>query len=136
MQSPARDRPLACDAHRRWLNDKVLTWTMAVLRFAVTRMPEDRRAVLDLAQDMDRLAGGSSSFTYFVRTSSELCDAIANPDEPRRRVILRRHLAAVTHARLRQVLKSAVELEADHRTSRPRARGLRHSGRLWKGLAS
>jgi hypothetical protein len=96
-----------------WHAAKVRDWLLAIVRFAVTLEPADRQTVLAIAQEMDGLGflPGRSSFSYFVRTSADLCRAIADRDDPRRTAILRRHLATIADRRLRQMTAVAIDAE-------------------------
>jgi hypothetical protein len=92
---------------------KVRDWLLAIVRFAVTLEPADRQTVLAIAQEMDGLGflPGRASFSYFVRTSTSLCRAIADRDDPGRTAMLRRHLAAIGDRRLRRTTAAAIDLE-------------------------
>src|ERR1700756_3915949 len=96
-----------------WQAGKIQDWLLAVVRFPITLEPADRQTVLAIAQETDGLGSlpGRSSFSYFVRTSTELCRAIADRDEPGRITIIRRHLAEIGDRRLRQTTATAVDLE-------------------------
>jgi hypothetical protein len=96
-----------------WHAGKVRNWLLAIVRFAITLEPTDRQTVLAIAHEMDGLAflPGRSSFSYFARTSTDLCRAIADRDDPRRTEILRRHLAAIGDRRLRRTTAAAIDLE-------------------------
>jgi hypothetical protein len=89
---------------------QVREWLLLLLRFAITLDPEDRLAVLLMANGFDRLARrcGRSAPTYFRRSSHEICDAITTLDDPKREAILDRHIARIGHPRLRQAFQAAV----------------------------
>ena len=88
-----------------WQANKIRDWLLAIVRFAITLEQADRQTVLDIALEMDGLGflPGRSSFSYFLRTSTEVCRAIADRDDPDRTAILRRHVGAIDDRRLRQV---------------------------------
>ena len=96
-----------------WQANKIRDWLLAIVRFAITLEQADRQTVLDIALEMDGLGflPGRSSFSYFLRTSTEVCRAIADRDDPDRTAILRRHVGAIDDRRLRQVTASAIDLE-------------------------
>jgi hypothetical protein len=96
-----------------WHARKVEHWLLAIVRFAITHDEADKQPISSIAQEMDGLGylPGRSSFTYFVRTSGELCRAIADRNDPERTAILRRHLGKIADRRLRQVTAAAFDLE-------------------------
>jgi len=96
-----------------WQAGKIRDWLLAIIRFAVTLEEADRQTVLAIAQEMDGLGflPGRSSFSYFLRNSTEVCRAIAGRDDPSRTTILRRHLAAIGDRRLRRTTAAAIDLE-------------------------
>jgi len=112
----------------------VRAWLFSFLRFAVTREEADCNAFLARARELDR--GGhvaTPAFSFFVRTSEELRDALQNPDNAPSRARLETFLKRIDDERLRRTLEAASCLEA------PRAgkREIRAHGRdyLWQGLA-
>ena len=59
-------------------------WQLALLRFAVTLDNADRLAVLAIAGEIDKLnpdGSEKSGFTFFRKTSAELCASISDPNE-------------------------------------------------------
>jgi hypothetical protein len=96
-----------------WQARKIQDWLLAIVRFAITLEATDRQTVLAIAQEIDGLGflPGRTAFSYFVRTSSDLCRAIADRDDPGRTPILRRHLAGIGDRRLRQTTAAAFDLE-------------------------
>jgi hypothetical protein len=115
----------------------VRNWLLAILRFAVTLQQADRAGVLAMAKDMDRRGVGvaSTAFAFFARTSNELCDVIADRDDPKRVTTLRRHLGRIDDRRLRRALEAAIEFGGTHQMVRS-ANKLRKRGAqdLWEGL--
>jgi len=107
-----------------WHADKVRDWLLAIVRFAITLDQADRQTVLAIAQEMDGLGflPGRSSFSYFVRTGTSLCRAIADRDDPDRTAILRRHLAAIDDRHLRRTTAAALDLEGAQQRRLPAAR--------------
>jgi len=91
----------------------VRNWLLAVSRFALTVDPEDNAAVLATADEIDRLGFVSKrpDFSFFLRTSTELCNAIKDEGYPGRKDILRRHLTRIDEHRLRRAFFAAVGLE-------------------------
>ena len=114
-----------------WQTQKVRDWLLAIVRFAITLESVDRQTVLAVAQEMDGLGflPGRSCFSYFVRTSTDLCRAIADRDDPGRTATLRRHLAAIADRRLRQTTAAAVDLEGARQARLSAARSESASGR-------
>jgi hypothetical protein len=115
-----------------WRSRQVREWLLLLLRFAVTRDARDESAVLSLAHELDSLGLGwvPSAPTFFRRTSSELCKAIAAPDDPGRQAVIKRHLARIDDIRLRQAFQAAIDREQGSR------RAARKNPRrdLWAGL--
>jgi hypothetical protein len=107
-------------------------WLLAVLRFAITREQADRAAVVALARQMDRLRsyGGQSGFTFFVRTSIELCNDIGNRT-PAGSARLYRHVRNVDDDRLRAAFEAVLNLKCTARPAKPAARERAY---LWQGL--
>jgi len=88
------------DRHARTLR----TWQLAVLRFAVTLGNADRGAVMAIASEIDRLDpqhDGKPDFSFFRKTSAELCAAILRPNELTS-TVLRQHLAQIDEDRDRR----------------------------------
>ena len=114
-----------------WQAGKIQDWLLAIVRFAITLEPADRQTVLAIAQETDGLGSlpGRSSFSYFVRTSTELCRAIADRNDPGRTAIIRRHLAEIGDRRLRQATAAAIDLEGAQRTRLSEARFAGRNGR-------
>jgi hypothetical protein len=85
---------------------------LAILRFAVTLEQTDRAAVLAMAEKMDQLGwyANATAFAFFIRTSTELCDAIADRDDPKRIAVFRRHLKRIEDRRLRRALEAALHI--------------------------
>ena len=117
------------DVAHVWRANKVREWLLAILRFAVTLDQADRAAVLATATEMDR----SIDFSFFLRTSTELCDAIVHKDDPKRAAALHRHLKRIDDQRLRRTFEAAVELHAAPVPAKAPPRPRRG---LWDGLAS
>lgn len=113
---------------------KVRAWLLTVLRFAVTREAADRLCVIEAARAIDRNNADSHdpSFSFFVRTSVSLCDAIAGPDHAARDAALRRYFDFIDDRRLRAVLEAATGLRVETPAGAPAVRKPRN---LWKGLA-
>jgi hypothetical protein len=111
-------------------------WHLAILRFALTRENADRLGVLAIANQIDRrgrLGDMQPGFSFFRRTSAELCAAI-----PRRQdgddAVLNRYLAEIDDARLHRALAAALDVP----TPKPDLvrKPLRPNRDLWRGLPS
>lgn len=113
---------------------KIKNWLMTLLRFAVTRDNTDRMSVLELARELDRrnAGDGDSSFSYFVRTSTGICNAIIADLDSARQATLVRFLNCIDDRRLRAALEAAT----DCRPVEPAAPKLAKRKRedLWRGL--
>jgi hypothetical protein len=107
-----------------WRAEKVKTWLLALLRFSVTLEFDDEATVLGIADEMDRLGfvDRQPAFTFFLRTSTALCCAIADLEYPGRNELLRRHLGRIENVRLRHTFA-----RRGSRTAQPREQG--HSSR-------
>jgi hypothetical protein len=114
------------------LAKQVQEWLLLLLRFAITRDPEDELAVLMMANGIDSLGRqwGRSAPTFFRRSSREVCKAIATLDDPKREAVLNRHLARINHPRLRRAFQAAAYPEA--RASEGPSRGKQPD--LWTSL--
>jgi hypothetical protein len=114
--------------------ERIEDWLFAILRFAITRHPADRTAIMARAADMDRPGGEltQKGFSYFVTTSGKVCDAIAG-EERARVAVLYRYLHEIGNDRLRRALAAALNIERPVRT-RVGKLGGQHSDGLWEGL--
>jgi hypothetical protein len=119
------------DADRR-----VRDWLFLLLRFAITRDPGDRAAVMDTATALDRATRRTpSSFSFFVRTSGRLCDAILQNHDIPAQQLLRGHAAGIHEPRLRAAFLASVGLNDPAVQTPPRRRALwRDRDDLWRGL--
>ena len=111
-------------------------WQLALLRFAVTLDNADRLAVIAVANEIDRLGlqhAGKPDFSFFRRTSAELCTAILGPHEPAS-TVLRQYLACIEDDRLRRAFAAAIE--ANQREVSHGAKPVKRDNGLWKGLPS
>jgi hypothetical protein len=111
-------------------------WQLAILRFAVTLDNADRLAVLMIAAELDGVGpkpDNKSEFSFFRKTSAELCAAILRPNELTSPV-LRQYLARIDDDRLKRIFAAATE------TDQPKAstvsKPVKRDNGLWKGLAS
>ena len=111
------------------------SWLFVILRFAITRQTIDRAAVMALAKEMDRLSERRvrREFTFFVRTSKEICDLISNRERLDDVAALRRHLSRITNDRIRRALEAVLEIERLPAKS-AKLRNWRLRGGLWRGL--
>jgi hypothetical protein len=86
-------------------------WQLAILRFAVTLDNADRLTVMAIAGDIDKLGPEHNSkpdFSFFRKTSAELCAAILRPNELTF-TVLRQHLAQIDEDRLKHVFAATIE---------------------------
>jgi hypothetical protein len=111
-------------------------WQLAILRFAVTLDNADRLAVMAIAGEIDRLGPPHDSkpdFSFFHRTSAELCAAILTPNELSP-TVLRQYLARIDDDRLKHVF--AATIEADQPKLSSIGKPLKRDNGLWRGLSS
>lgn len=96
-----------------WRARKIRDWLLAILCFAVTLEQADKATVLAIADEMDRsgFRVDNTAFAFFARTSTALCRAIADQDDPQRNVILRRHINRIDDSRIRRALAAAIDLQ-------------------------
>jgi hypothetical protein len=109
-------------------------WQLAILRFAVTLDNADRLAVLMIAAELDGPGpkrDNRPEFSFFRKTSAELCAAILRPNELTSSV-LRQYLARIDDDRLRRIFAAAMETRQPKASSKPAKR----DNGLWKGLSS
>lgn len=119
-----------------WRAKTLRAWQLAVLRFAVTLDNADRLAVMAIANELDRLGPQHDSkpdFSFFRRTSAELCLAILRPNELSPR-ILRQYLGRIDDDRLKRVFAAIIEADQpkDSSVSKP----FKRDSSLWRGLSS
>jgi hypothetical protein len=126
-----------------WRDRKVREWSLLLLRFAVTREPSDQSAVLAMAEELDALGvrWRPAAPRFFLRTSTEVCEAILAVSEGHNNAVLRRHIARIDDPRLRRTFQAAVGLRQAsdvQRTSEPQQQNAKAKRRkdqdLWKGL--
>ena len=117
------------DLSRRMLQ----SWLLASLRFAVTRQPDDRLAMLAIAAELDRGAGDcdclGQHFAFFRRSTVAVCEAVAAETEASRSLVLQQHLARIPEDRLRRAFAAAVGIEP---ATKQRKRNPKKG--LWDGL--
>jgi hypothetical protein len=109
-------------------------WQLAILRFAVTLDNADRLAIVAIANEIDRLGpqhDGKPEFSFFRRTSAELCAAILRPNELTT-TFLRQYLARIDDDRLKRVFAAAIETEQPKLSSI--SKPFRCDSGLWRGL--
>jgi hypothetical protein len=120
-----------------WRDRKVREWLLLLLRFAVTREPSDHAAVLAMADELDSLGARwrPSGPTFFLRTSTEVCETIIAVIDGHNHAVLRRHAARIDDLRLRRAFRAAVGFQP---TQAPRPDSVKRKRRrtqdLWKGL--
>jgi hypothetical protein len=96
----------------------------------------DRLAVLMIAAELDGVGpkpDNKPEFSFFRKTSAELCAAILRPNEMTSS-LLRQYLARIDDDRLRRIFAAAME------TDQPKAssvgKPVKRDNGLWKGLSS
>ena len=111
-------------------------WHLAILRFALTRENADRLGVLAIANEIDGLGRPDDigpDFSFFRKTSAELCAAIPRRQE-RGDAVLSRYLTQIDDTRLHRALSAAIDVlppMADLARKR-----VRPDHDLWRGLPS
>jgi hypothetical protein len=119
-----------------WQSRKVKNWLLTILRFAVTRDEADLVCVLEIAREIDRLGSGTgeASFSFFVRTSADICNTIVDDQDSKRQTTLRRYFNRIDDYRLRAALEAATEC---HSAIRPTPKATKRNREdLWRGLRS
>ncbi|MBX9846612.1 MAG: hypothetical protein K2Z80_32865 [Xanthobacteraceae bacterium] len=119
------------DNRRRRLHE----WLFLLLRYAITRDPPDRAAVLAMADELDSLGvrWRPAAPQFFLQTSHEVCDAILASGD-RRTAALRKHAARIEHVRLRRAFLAAIDIPL--RSDAPEeTTGRASREHLWLGLA-
>ena len=119
-----------------WHARTLRAWQLAILRFAVTLDNADRLAVMAIAGEIDRLGlqhDGKPDFSFFRRTSTELCTTMLRPNELTP-TLLRQYLARIDDDRLKRVFAATI---AGAQPKGPSADRCSWRGnRLWKGLSA
>ena len=117
-----------------WSARTLRAWQLAILRFAVTFDNADRLAVMAIANEIDRLGvqhGGKPDFSFFRRTSAELCAAILRPNELTT-ALLRQYLARIDDDRLKRVF--AATIDSDQPKLSLISKPFKRDSGLWRGL--
>jgi hypothetical protein len=110
-------------------------WHLAILRFAITRDNGDRLGIFAIANEIDRLDcphGATTDFSFFRRTSAELCGAILYPNDAGK-AILKQYRARIDDERLRLAFAVTADLETRPPVARAKQRS-RSVNALWRGL--
>jgi hypothetical protein len=119
-----------------WHAKTLRAWQLAILRFAVTLDNADRLAIMAIASEIDRLGpqhDGKPDFSFFRRTSAELCAAILQPNELTP-TVLRQYLARIDDDRLKHVFAATIEAGQPKESSV--SKPFKRDNGLWKGLSS
>ena len=121
---------------RDWRDRNIREWLLLLLRFAVTREPADRSAVLALGDELDSVGvwWRPAAPSFFRRTSEELCAAIRTAGGVQNVAVLRRHVARIDDPRLWRSFAAAVGLQQPT-PPRTMKRPKRKAVDLWKGLS-
>lgn len=117
-----------------WQSRKIKNWLLTLLRFAVTRDNTDRMCVLEAAREIDHQNRDpdDTSFSFFVRTSAEICNAIASQHDSNRQATLIRYFKCIDDHRLRAALEAATDCRPVESASPRPAKRKREE--LWRGL--
>jgi hypothetical protein len=85
-------------------------WQFLLLRFAITRDTIDRATAESAARQLDAVAlAHTASFTYFLRTTTDVCSAIADPRAQHGKLILQAFVSRVHRGAARKLNSSRVE---------------------------
>jgi hypothetical protein len=128
----------AMGERRQWSardEQRIGEWQFLLLRFAITRDPIDQAAAETAAQPLDAAAPQRTpSFTYFARTTRDICNAIADPRDEHTELILQRFAARIEDGRLRAAFCACLELQDDAGRRARRRAAWRDRQDLWRGL--
>jgi hypothetical protein len=107
----------SCD----WQERRVREWLLLLLRFAITREPSDRTAVLAMADELDSLGARwrPNAPRFFHRTSWEVCEAILQVAEGHNNAVLLKHSSRIDDPRLRQAFRAATGQRATRHYEHP-----------------
>jgi hypothetical protein len=111
-------------------------WQLALLRYAVTLDHADRMNVMTIAKEIDRgrrEPDERANFTFFRKTSADLCAAIMRQDEAAD-AVLQQYLAQIEDDRLKRAFAGAIELD-DQALPVRKPRKPKDDNVLWQGLA-
>jgi hypothetical protein len=77
-----------------------------------------------IADEIDRLGFVSKKpeFSFFLRTTTDVCNAVADREKSGRKDILRQHLARIDDRRLRRAFLAVFDLESQGDQSAPQDR--------------
>jgi hypothetical protein len=118
-----------------WHERQIEDWLLLVLRFAITRRPEDRAAASALADQFDSLgAQGRQKSEFFSRTTDNVCAALEAPANTGNTAILKTHLQRIEHRRLRRAFEAALGSEKPPLQPVEERKYLRKRLDLWAGL--
>lgn len=120
-----------------WRGRKLQEWLLLLLRYAVTWEPSDRSAALAMADELDSMGGQwrPAAPRFFLRTSDEVCTAIISSGDDHSSAVLRRHVARIQDARMRQAFQGAIGRPLAAERPRGSARSKARADQdLWKGL--
>ncbi len=111
---------------------QVREWLFLLLRFAITRDPQDQLAVLMTASGIDLLGRqwGRAAPSFFRRSSDEVCKAIMALDDPDRDIVLKKHMRRIEHPGLKRAFQAA--LYSEQRAPSVAVRS--DQSELWAGL--
>jgi hypothetical protein len=116
---------------------RLRAWHLALLRYAVTLDHADHINVMAIAKEIDRgrcKPSEPASFTFFRKISTDLCAAIARPDESAD-ALLQHYLAQIEDDRLKRAFAGAIEMDQEALTVR-KPRQPRDDSTLWRGLTA
>jgi hypothetical protein len=119
-----------------WRERKLRDWLLLLLRFAITRDPLDRSAVMALADELDslgELGWRPTAPSFFRRTSAQVIEAILAGGGKGKRATLETHISRIEDPRLRRAFRAAVGLTPEPPQPETQSRRRKASG-LWTGL--
>lgn len=111
-------------------------WQLAILRFAVTLDKADGLAVQTIAAHIDGLDSKQDNkpeFSFFRKTSAELCAAIQRPNGLTS-TVLQQYLARIDDDRLKRSFAAAMQVEQPKMSSA--SKPVKRDNDLWRGLSS
>jgi hypothetical protein len=115
---------------------RLRAWHLALLRYAVTLDHADHINVMAIAKEIDRgrcKPSEPANFTFFRKISTDLCAAIARPDESAD-ALLQHYLAQIEDDRLKRAFAGAIEMDQALTVRKPRQP--RDDSALWRGLTA
>jgi hypothetical protein len=119
---------------RAWHERQIEDWLLLILRFAITRRPEDRVAASAMADRLDSLGVTRQKPEFFSRATDRVCAALEAPDNAGNATILKIHRQRIEHCRLRAAFDAALCLGNASLEPVAERKRLRKHPDLWAGL--